>query len=162
VNVLLQPWQLLLFVLAGWVNRRQQAVVEYLLAENRVLRKKIGNKRVLLTDEQRRHLAVKSRILGRKLLEEFASIASPETILRWHRDWRPDTGIIAIDARRQVVKELIPHIDASLPHNRGPGSSRYGGAFNGQRANPPDHPDTPRYAFLHRRLQPSAPQQLQH
>ena len=28
VKVLLQPWQLLLLVLAGWVNRRQQDVIE--------------------------------------------------------------------------------------------------------------------------------------
>ena len=31
------PLQALLFSLAGFVNRRQQAVIEYLLEENRVL-----------------------------------------------------------------------------------------------------------------------------
>jgi putative transposase len=82
----LQPWQLLLLVLAGWVNRQQQEVIEYLVAENRMLRKKRGKKRVLLTGEQRRRLAVKGKLLGRKMLEEFASIATPETILRWHRE----------------------------------------------------------------------------
>jgi putative transposase len=86
VKVLLQPWQLLLLVLAGWVNRQQQKVIEYLVTENRVLRKKLGNKRILLTDQQRRQLAVKGKILGRKMLEEFASVATPETILRWHRE----------------------------------------------------------------------------
>ncbi len=43
VEVFLQPWQLLLFVLAGRVNRRQQDVIEYLLVGNRVLRQKLGN-----------------------------------------------------------------------------------------------------------------------
>jgi hypothetical protein len=38
----LQPWQLLFLVLAGWVNPRQQEVIEYLRAENRVLREKLG------------------------------------------------------------------------------------------------------------------------
>jgi hypothetical protein len=38
VRVFLQPWQLLLGVLAGWVHRQQQDVIEYLLVENRVLR----------------------------------------------------------------------------------------------------------------------------
>jgi hypothetical protein len=34
----LKPWQLLLMILAGWVNRRQQAAIEYLRTENQVLR----------------------------------------------------------------------------------------------------------------------------
>ncbi len=34
----LQPWQLLLLMLAGWVNRGQQDVINYLVTENRVLR----------------------------------------------------------------------------------------------------------------------------
>jgi transposase InsO family protein len=86
VKVFLQPWQLLILVLAGWVNRRQQDVIEYLLAENRILRQKLGKKRILLTDQQRRRLAVKGKILGRKVLEQVAGIVTPETILRWHRE----------------------------------------------------------------------------
>ncbi|MGA2264563.1 MAG: hypothetical protein ABSH28_24415 [Acidobacteriota bacterium] len=39
---LLQPWQLLLLILEGWSNRRQQEAIEYLLMENRVLREKLG------------------------------------------------------------------------------------------------------------------------
>jgi hypothetical protein len=34
VKEVLPPWQLLLLVLAGWVNRQQQEVIEYLVAEN--------------------------------------------------------------------------------------------------------------------------------
>ena len=86
VKVFLQPWQLLLLVLAGWVNRRQQDVIEYLLVENRVLRQKLGKRRILLNDEQRRRLAVKGKILGRKMIEQVAGIVTPETILRWHRE----------------------------------------------------------------------------
>jgi len=77
----LQPWQLLLVILAGWVNRQQQDAIGYLRTENRILREK----RILLNDDQRRRLAVKGKILGRKLLEELAGIVTPETILRWHR-----------------------------------------------------------------------------
>jgi len=81
-----QPWHLLLLILAGWINRRQQDAIEYLLTENRVLREKLGKKRILLNDDQRRQLAVKGRILGRKMLEQLANIAAPDTILRWHRE----------------------------------------------------------------------------
>jgi putative transposase len=42
--------------------------------------------RCLLNDDQRRRLAVKGKIVGRKMLEHLATIATPDTILRWHRD----------------------------------------------------------------------------
>lgn len=38
-----------------------------------------------LTDDQRRRLAAKAKGLGRKLLAEAATIVTPETLLRWHR-----------------------------------------------------------------------------
>jgi transposase InsO family protein len=81
-----QPWHLLLLILAGWINRRQQDAVEYLLTENRVLREKLGKKRILLNDDQRRRLAVKGKIVGRKMLDELVTIVTPDTILRWHRE----------------------------------------------------------------------------
>ena len=83
---LLQPWQLLILILAGWINRQEQDVIEYLRAENRVLREKLGKKRILLDDSQRRRLAVKGKILGRRMLEQVATIVTPDTILRWHRE----------------------------------------------------------------------------
>ena len=86
VKTSLQPWQLLLLVLAGWVNRRQQDAIAYLRTENRILREKLGKKRILLDDDQRRRLAVKGKILGRRMLDELAGIVTPETILRWHRE----------------------------------------------------------------------------
>lgn len=82
---LLQPWQLLLVILAGWVNQQQQEVIEYLRTENQVLKEKLGKKRILLTDDQRRRLAVKGKILGRKRLEQVGTLFTPDTILRWHR-----------------------------------------------------------------------------
>jgi hypothetical protein len=94
VKAILQPWQLLLLVLAGWVNREQQDVIEYLLAENRILRQKLGKKRILLTYQQRRRLAVKGKILGRKMLEQVAGIVTPETILRWHRELVPTNNYV--------------------------------------------------------------------
>jgi len=85
MNFVLQPWQLLLLVLAGWINRKQQNIIDYLKTENEVLREKLGKKRILLSDGQRRRLAIKGKVLGRKALMEVAAIVSPDTILRWHR-----------------------------------------------------------------------------
>jgi putative transposase len=81
----LHPWQMLLLILAGRINQQQQHAIEYLIAENRILREKIGKKRILLTDNQRQRLAVKGKVLGWKALAEICSIVTPETVLRWHR-----------------------------------------------------------------------------
>jgi transposase InsO family protein len=82
---ILQPWQFYVVILAGWINRQQQDVIEYLRTENQVLKEKFGKKRILLSDDQRRRLAIKGRILGRKRLEEVGTLFTPDTILRWHR-----------------------------------------------------------------------------
>ena len=85
MSFIFQPWQLYFVVLAGWVNRQQQEVIDYLRTENRVLMEKLGKKRILLNDDQRRRLAVKGKILGRKRLEQIGTLFTPDTILRWHR-----------------------------------------------------------------------------
>ena len=85
MSFILQPWQLLVLILAGWINRQQQEVIEYLRTENQVLKEKLGKKRILLNDDQRRRLAVKGKMLGRKRLEQLGTLFTPDTILRWHR-----------------------------------------------------------------------------
>src|SRR3989442_8527886 len=49
----LSPVRLLLVTLAGWINRQQQEVIEYLVEENRVLIEQLRGRRVRLTDDQR-------------------------------------------------------------------------------------------------------------
>ncbi len=85
MNTMFHPGQLLVVSLAGWLNREQQAIVEYLRTENQVLKKKLGKKRVLLSNDQRRRLAVKAKMLPRKVLAEIATVVTPDTLLRWHR-----------------------------------------------------------------------------
>ena len=45
MSFILCPWPLLLITLAGWLNREQQQVIEYLVTENQVLKEKLGKKR---------------------------------------------------------------------------------------------------------------------
>ena len=85
MSFILHPWQLLLVVLAGWVNQQQQQVIEFQQTEIQILKEKLGKKRILLNDDQRRRLAVKGKVLGRKVLEEIGTLFTPDTILRWHR-----------------------------------------------------------------------------
>jgi len=42
----LDPFTFLIISMAGWMNQRQQQVIEYLVEENRVLREQIGNRRM--------------------------------------------------------------------------------------------------------------------
>src|ERR1700722_18921169 len=60
-------------------------VIEYLRTENQILQEKLGKRRIVLTDDQRRRLAVKGKVLGRKVLETVGTLFTPDTILRWHR-----------------------------------------------------------------------------
>jgi hypothetical protein len=62
----LYPLQVLLVALTGWMSRRQQEVVAYLVEENRVLKQQLGEKRLRLTEDQRRRLAAKGKKLGRQ------------------------------------------------------------------------------------------------
>jgi putative transposase len=78
----LQPWQLLLFIIVGWINRHQQNVVEYLRIANLVLKEKLAKKRILLDDDRRRRLAVKGKGLGREALQQIATIVTPDALLR--------------------------------------------------------------------------------
>ena len=79
------PLQYLLIVFAGWVHRQQLDIIDYLQEENRVLRELLGDKRLRFTDAQRRRLAEKARRLGRKVLNDIASIVTPYTLMAWHR-----------------------------------------------------------------------------
>jgi transposase InsO family protein len=72
-------------IFAGWVNRSQQDVIEYLQEENRVLREQLGGKRLPFTDRQRRRLAAKAKAIGRKGLFEISTLVTPDTLLRWYR-----------------------------------------------------------------------------
>jgi putative transposase len=82
----MSPWHVVLVALAGWLNREQQKVIEYLKEENRALREQLGTKRLRFNDEQRRRLAVKGKALGMKVLRELGCIVTPDTILRWYRE----------------------------------------------------------------------------
>ncbi len=79
------PLQFLMMIFAGWVNRHQRDVIEYIQEENRALREQLDGKRLRFTDQQRRRLAVKVKAVGRKGLFEIDTLVTPDTLLRWHR-----------------------------------------------------------------------------
>jgi putative transposase len=74
------PFRLLLISIAGRLGQQQRDVIDYLQEENRILRQQLGNKRLRLSDDQRRRLAAKAKKLGRRILRELATIVTPETL----------------------------------------------------------------------------------
>jgi transposase InsO family protein len=80
------PLKLLLVIFAGWVNRHQLDVIEYLQEENRVLKERLGGRRLRFTDAERRRLARKAQALGRRVLNELETLVTPDTLLRWYRE----------------------------------------------------------------------------
>ena len=97
---------------AGWWADQRQETVAYLVEENRILRAHLRG-RIRLTDEERRRLAVRGHRLGRRRLGQVATIVTPDTILRWHRQFiarkwtyatRPGRRGVLAEIRRLVVR----------------------------------------------------------
>src|SRR5438045_7153368 len=104
---------MVLSVLTGWLDRREREAIAYLIEENRLLRRHLGTRRLRLTDDDRRQLAARAYRVGRAALREIATIATPDTLLRWHRrliarKWtyarRPGRRTVLTEIRRLVVR----------------------------------------------------------
>ena len=104
---------MVLGVLTGWLERREREAIAYLIEENRLLRHQLGTRRLRLTDDDRRRLAARAYRVGRAALREIATIATPDTLLRWHRrliarKWtyarHPGRRHVLLEIRRLVVR----------------------------------------------------------
>jgi hypothetical protein len=99
-------FQLLLMVLTGWLARREREVVDYLIEENRCLRRQLGTRRVRLTDDDRRRLAARAYRVGRRALHDTATIARHVTTVAptaLARKWTYERTPVN---RRQLLAEI--------------------------------------------------------
>ena len=127
-----RPWQLLSVIIAGMLNEQQQRIIEYLKEENRILRAQIGNRRLRLSDDERRRLAAKGTVLGRRVLGEICCIVTPETILRWHRKLiaiKYDGSANRRPGRPRVMEEIRRLTVRMATENPGWGYARIQGAL---------------------------------
>jgi len=128
----LDPFSFLILSIAGWLNQRQQQVIEYLVEENRVLREQIGRRRLRFTDNQRRRLAAKAKKLGRQVLAQIATIVTPETLLAWHRKliaMKYDGSAFRHPGRTPTSTEISDLVIRMAEENRGWGYRRIQGAL---------------------------------
>jgi putative transposase len=72
-------WKTLLACITGSVDRELLLRNEYLVMENRILRHQVTG-RVRLSEGERKALAEIGKKLGKKALEEVASLVKPDTI----------------------------------------------------------------------------------
>src|SRR5262245_29362004 len=77
-------WARIPAYVTGTVDQELLARIEYLAAENRILRAQLKG-RLRLSDAERATLAEIGHRLGRKVLAEVATVARPDTILAWYR-----------------------------------------------------------------------------
>lgn len=104
----------LLTFLLGWLGRKQQTVIDYLLEENRILKEQLEatGKRPKFTNAQRRTLAVKAKKLGWRDLMRYATLVTPETLLGWHRKLvalkytAKNRAKTACQKRRETIRSL--------------------------------------------------------
>jgi len=127
VNVL----QFFMICLAGWINRNQQSVIEYLQEEVKVLKEQLG-KKPRLTDDQRRRLATKAKRVALQRLKEIAAIATPRTLLDWHQRWiasKYDSHAKRSPGRPSTPGEVRELILSMAAENRTWGYTRIQGAL---------------------------------
>jgi putative transposase len=77
-------WKTLLAYITGSVDQELLLRNEYLVMENRILRHQVTG-HVRLSDGERKALAEIGKKLGKRALEEVASLVKPDTILAWYR-----------------------------------------------------------------------------
>ena len=71
------PLQYMLAAAALWLNRQQQSVIDYLMEENRLLKARLGDRKIHFTDIEWRRLAPRAKALGRKALSQIETIVTP-------------------------------------------------------------------------------------
>jgi hypothetical protein len=88
--------QMVLCVLTGWLDRREQQAIAYLVEENR-----------------------QACRMGRAALREIATIATPDTLLRWHRQLIARKWTYARKTRRRRVlleiRQLVERMATENP-----------------------------------------------
>jgi putative transposase len=115
------------------MNLQQQHAIEYLREENRILRAQLGSRRLRLTDDQRRSLAARAQLLGRRMLAELATIVTPETLLRWRRKLianKYDGSARRKPGRPATAKEIEALVVRMATENRDWGYLRIQGAVS--------------------------------
>ena len=122
--------QMVLGMLTNWLEHREREAIAYLVEENRLLWRQLAGRRLRLTDANRRRLAMCAHRVGRATLREIATIATPDTLLRWHRQLIARKWTYATTpGRRGVMSEIQRLVVRMATENPTWGYTRIQGAL---------------------------------
>ena len=113
----IQPFHLLLFALAGWLNRHQQAVIDYLIEGNRVLKDQLDGQRLRFTDEQRIRLAVKAKALADERSMKSKRLSHQIRFLPGIANSSRKNGVWSKTNPYRDFNNLIPMVGARMLHH---------------------------------------------
>jgi putative transposase len=125
-------WARILAFVTGLVDQKLLARIEYLAAENRILKAQVKG-RLKLSDAERATLGEIGHRLGRQVLAEVANVARPDTILAWYRklvarkfdSWKARRS----PGRPRIKREVERLIVRMAKENRDWGYDRIAGAL---------------------------------
>ena len=121
-------WARILAFVTGMVDQELLARIEYLAAENRILKAQLKG-RLKLSDAERATLGEIGHRLGRKVLGEVANVARPDTILAWYRKLVVHKFHGSKARRRRIKREVEQLIVRMAEENRDWGYVRIAGAL---------------------------------
>jgi hypothetical protein len=123
--------QLLLLAVSGWLQRHQDSAIEYIKAENHMLRERLRGRRLLFADAERREFARKAKVVRRKGLVDMDASVTLETLLRWHRELaaRKSPRVQRRKRARPRTREDIVGLIRVATENQGGGYTRIQGAL---------------------------------
>lgn len=126
--------QALIALLACWINKYQEHVIAYIQEENRLLKAQLQGRRLNLTENERRRLAVLTHPIDRHRLKDMATIATVDTLQRWYRlllDQQADeTGRGQKPGRPRVATEIEHLVVRMAEENVSWGYRRLQGALS--------------------------------
>ena len=102
-------WKTMLAYVTGEVDENLLLRIEYLVAENRILRDQIKG-RIQLSDPERQTLSEIGAKLGKQVLAEVATLFQPDTILGWNRKLAAEK----FDGSKQRKSLGRPRVDKDL------------------------------------------------
>ncbi|MFT5106096.1 MAG: putative transposase [Pseudoalteromonas tetraodonis] len=129
----MDEFKLILVSLAGWMNRQQQHVIEYLQEVVRVPKEQQGSRRPNVTDDHRRRLARTAKLIRFGRLKEIVNLVTPQTLLVWHRKLiakkYDSSGVRRRVGRLPTAEEIRQIVVKMAEENRGWGYTRIRGAL---------------------------------
>ena len=104
MDFVLRPWQFYLVILAGWINRQQEELINYSRTENQVLKETYGKKRISTTTTK--NATIRGSIIRSSSRE--TKLVAPKAMLRAENGWVAYCGTTIEKLRDRRPPSTLP------------------------------------------------------